>query len=1217
MQIKDIFAVKVEERIEPVIKVSDREDEAKLASEICTYVVTSTIEKFLDDFLEHYTDTFRVETDAIGVWISGYFGSGKSHLAKIAALTLENPTLQGTSAAELFKARILPNAERRSSISRSLSRLAQCHTQVMAFNINTITDSKKTPLPKLLLSQFYSLKGYGSNLIYAKVIEAELDKQGKLEALYEAFQRAANKPWDEARNNLSFYSTALYKAACEVAPELFPDTAAVERSLKDAQGGDIYDVRFLIQTLLNDIEQREIDTGKPCRLVLVLDESGQWIHDDGNKLNALQALVETAAEMGKGKIWVFVTTHEDMGAVYDNARALKADMKRIEGRFTAKWNLTTENIEAVLEDRLFRKTTKGREVVLEMYSQNPGVLRDLGQLKNTSQNLPDCTEERFVKIYPYLPYQIHLIPEIVKSLRSSGGRGEQMSGSTRTLVAISQDILRQGRRQYLGASVGALVSFDEIYHNLVSNGEIKPEPRRELSRIEDVVPEATALTRRVAEVLYLIREITYIPRTIDNLARLLVEHTTDDLAMITNRIRPELQKLRRAKLVAEIGEEYEFLTGEQRNFEEEVADEAARLGNWSRLVSGLGELITTEVIGFSVVTHRGTEFQPQIYFDEILITKQRKGYIKIQIVSPLESSRVKVADLEDKSLSSDERETIFVLCDRKPSLEADLRYYLSTKEVIKNWKSDPHKPEDALKLAIRKENQDLPKLFGKVQRIVRESLDQARIVFRGSTRSVTPQAGKTPGQVLANDIATFWPTLYPKFEKVSVHITNEQRAIVDVLKGNTPSEDVKALKLYDTAGQPNPNAPLLDEIQTYLQQGQNRDRVLGQQLLTFFERPGYGWDPNAVRVGVAALVRSGAVRVLINKKPYTNPLDTDLQDALRNSRQFNTVELELEEAIEDPDVIQEVRKLLIKLTGSRKIDETPATLSEAAGQFIQEWLDQVEQARVWIDAVRLPLTEAFQQGVETFKKIISLTNPSHRVLEVDRKASNLPGYTAAIREVVEFVQNSKATYQEIREFRNTLSSVEFRLQTGWPCTLFIAEWNNAHSSATVTEKEVWQDLQIAYNSAKVDLNKILLNWRQEARQTVQTALDDLPTELANWGLPVDEHQNTLSAPLREFLENIDAVESVAHVGSLMDQASGLVGNFRRAISEERRKLDEKLASEAQDGKDYGDTVVQTIRVTEVIKKKRIQSVEDWQNIRDELDTAVQQALAEGKEVELS
>ena len=95
MRIKEIFDTPVEERIEPVIKVGDRLDEHKLASEIRNYVVTPTLEKYLDDFLEHYTDTFLNRTEEMGVWISGYFGSGKSHLAKIAALLIENRKLEG------------------------------------------------------------------------------------------------------------------------------------------------------------------------------------------------------------------------------------------------------------------------------------------------------------------------------------------------------------------------------------------------------------------------------------------------------------------------------------------------------------------------------------------------------------------------------------------------------------------------------------------------------------------------------------------------------------------------------------------------------------------------------------------------------------------------------------------------------------------------------------------------------------------------------------------------------------------------------------------------------------------------------------------------------------------------------------------------------------------------------------------------------------------
>ncbi len=404
-------------------------------------------------------------------------------------------------------------------------------------------------LPALLLSQYYLSRGYSSNLIYARVIEAELDKQGKLSALHAAVENRANKPWSEIQKNLSFYRTHLYNAACEVAPEVFSSPQDVDQSLKEAERGELHNVAFLVDTILFDLKEHEAKTKKQQRLLLVLDESGDWIEDDQGRLSQLQALVEEAAIKGQGKLWIVVTTHGDMGSIYKEARALEGDMNKIEGRFRFKPALTTENIELVLEERLFKKRIAGRQQIENLYeTRGSGLLRGLGELANvTSRTLPACTKEKFATYYPFFPYQVHLIPDIVKSLRSKGGRGEQMSGSTRTLLAITQDILRAGRRKYLDEALGALVTFDEIYNNLSGEGEISPDVRTELSRIKDTVPGATALTPKVAEVLYLIREVPFIPRTKDNIARLLVESVDDDLTTVLARVEPELSRLDRGR----------------------------------------------------------------------------------------------------------------------------------------------------------------------------------------------------------------------------------------------------------------------------------------------------------------------------------------------------------------------------------------------------------------------------------------------------------------------------------------------------------------------------------------------------------------------------------------------------------------------------------------------------------------------------------------------
>src|SRR5439155_23103081 len=95
---------------------------------------------------------------------------------------------------------------------------------------------------------------------------------------------------------------------------------------------------------------------------------------------------------------------------------------------------------------------------------------------------------------------------------------------------------------------------------------------------------------------------------------------------------------------------------------------------------------------------------------------------------------------------------------------------------------------------------------------------------------------------------------------------------------------------------------------------------------------GYGWDPNTVRVGVAALVRAGAGKVVVGQKEYTNPTDRDLIDALRVAKKLNKAELILEESEVNPDVLTEARNVVMKLGKKRGIDETPAGIREAAGE---------------------------------------------------------------------------------------------------------------------------------------------------------------------------------------------------------------------------------------------------------------------------------------------
>jgi len=943
----------------------------------------------------------------------------------------------------------------------------------------------------------------------------------------------------------------------------------------------------------------------------------------GRNVSDPVVLGEEAAIRGQGKIWIFVTTHEDMGAVYQNARALQADMKKMEGRFRFKWSLTTENIELVLEDRIFKKKLAGRNAVEAAYDAAPGVLRGLGELANVEgRRLPDCGRERFVTFYPFFPYQVHLIPEIVKSLRAKGGRGEQLSGSTRTLLGIAQDVLRLGRRPYLQLEVGEIVSFDEVYGNLAGEGEVSPDVRRELSQIEQVVPGATALTRRVAEVLFLMQDIKYVPRTIDNLARLLVECTADDLPALVARIKPELDRLIAAKMVARIGEEYEFLTGERRTFEDEVAQRAAEFRQSDR-EAGLAKHFVYDaekrknhlgsLLGFETVLYKDNEFPVRMSMDGTLAA--RDGHIEVRIFSPLAAlTGVKVPDLEDQSLRPDEQQTIFVLCDRVPGFDRDLTRFLAMREVITAWKSDPYKSEAARRLAEEREINDLPKLERTVQEGIKTGLRQAHVIFRGSSRALSSRTGqKTPGEALRAELAAFWPTLYPKFEKAPVRIVREQEAILDVLRGerNLPPE-VQKLRLFDKGGTLDPHCPLLDGIRVFLAARQSKkERTLGRKLLEEFSAPPYGWDPNAVRVGVAACVRAGVIKVLIGKMPHTNPADPVLQKALRDSREFNNAELVLEEAEVSPQVLEQTRALLMKLTGKRKLDETPAALHDAMEAFGREVLARAAKVTDWAEPAGFPKPAAFDEGKEALESILALTSPVHRVKEVHDKAEDLKRGVEVIEQLAAFREKWSTAFTDLKSLGIQLRAIEHLLPADGRCRAFLKEFETAQNCARFAEPEVWKGIQGAKAGAELELQSLLDAWREEARQIARGALDRLPDDLRERQLGEDLAKD-LGAPLEDFLGAVDKETEAARVAALPARAQRLVSQLADAL---RREVEKRTPPAGRGQPVRPVREVRAVRFADVATVRRLRTEAECEAVQKKLDERVR-ALLRDFDVEL-
>jgi hypothetical protein len=420
------------------------------------------------------------------------------------------------------------------------------------------------------------------------------------------------------------------------------------------------------------------------------------------------------------------------------------------------------------------------------------------------------------------------------------------------------------------------------------------------------------------------------------------------------------------------------------------------------------------------------------------------------------------------------------------------------------------------------------------------------------------------------------------------------------------------LKLFDKAGQLDPNNPLLDAIRVFLATRQaKKERTLGRDLSAEFAKPPYGWDPNAVRVGVAALVRAGSLRLSIDKKIYTNPDDSTLQDGIRAIRTFDKVELLLEETPPPGPILTAVRTVLIRLTGKRKIDEVPAALSSEVEGTAKVLVEQASRAALWAEVATLALPAAFRDAKDLYDKILALTNPVQRVNEMYDSLDLLEPSAAVIRRAVAFTDRWGKSFNDMKDFAATVNSIEYHLPADGAAKKFLGNWEAACSNASVIEEQVWKDLQNSKAAAQVELESQKAKWRETSSNVIQRAIDKLAGDLESAGISDSQFLAELTGRLEAFRNGLANESSVTRAPLLPEMARTRVQEIETRVRERKEEL-ARAADKASDSDGDTPKKPKRVRLGEPGKPQVIASLQQW----NKLDTAVRQELAAGNEVEI-
>lgn len=1028
-KIEDLFVYPIKRDITTVITMDDlRLQEVK--QELGEYVVTDVIEELLIEFLERYVETRTGQTERIGVWISGFFGSGKSHFAKILSYLLENRQVGNQTAIDLFKLRIV-DSPRQHEIERLLHQVANfIDTETIAFQIKTEEDllanvpissadvKAGNHISTIMYRQWLTKRGFSTTLWVAR-LELELTSLGQYQAFQAKVQELEGDTWQEVRHHDMLVRDATVKALCAILPNRYATEEKASKAIDDIQTGLQMGPSILTDELLRWVDsRRQPGSEKTPHLVYIIDEMGQFIGDSNQRLLELQSIAEAFATRGLGKLWLIVTAQEALEEIVRDAIRHEDEFDKIRDRFSLRLPLTSENIERVLEERILKKKESKRPDLEAVYRKAGGNIATVCTLQGANRPLPQADADRFVADYPFPPYQLAVLQQIFAAVRTPGGDKERIEGTERSLIGVTQAVLKSPATGFADSPLGRLVALDEIYDQVET--ELPSIDRRTIDEVQ--IPPHPSFLRRILKALYLIQKLEWIPCTADNLARLLVDHVDDPdvpFGTLRQQVGEGLALLDKGHYVVERGGQYEFLSGVKKDIEMDIAavnvttnDRRREIKKYFKTVLDVGRLNYQGIKRFDVVV-RG---------DDAVI--HDKGEITLQVYSPIYVAATDLTRDEVLQRSFGDDRTLYWVPAPADDLYRELGKLIQTEAVVSRRMARQDKSPEEESILYQKQR-DVETSRAKVQTLLRGSLFNGAIIYDGEVRELEGRTSQL-GTVFAREVSQIIPHVYTRFEPAAVRVNEKSiEQVLTVKDGQLPDIELE-LNLFDDAYRLNRHAPviseMLEELRMRTRAGDPRD---GKTLTGFFERVPYGWDPILVRIVLAALFRAGVVSLKYEGKPYHDYKVSRTHDLLTKALSFRKTEFlyDPQEGL-TPQERRNVQKALDRIFHNLQPD-TVNIMATAMEEELEKLRGQNAEQRILAQESNLPVKPVLQEGQSAIQEILGHPRPDQRLktfLQRTTLLRELKGYQDRLQEFIE--QGQPAEFRRARTLQRAVERAQ-------------------------------------------------------------------------------------------------------------------------------------------------------------------------------------------------
>ena len=676
MQIKDLFVKRIDRPINGVIK-ADQRDAESVWQELEEYVATKQVVEYLRKFFDAYLATADHPNDPavvarMGVWVSGFFGSGKSHFIKILSYLLSNMEAEQPGTGDHKRALdFFQNKLKDPMLLADMRRAVAGQTDVILFNIDSKADAKndRDAILQVFLRVFNEMQGLSGDAPHVADMERHLISKGAFDTFKQAFKASNGNDWDAERDAVDFLRDDVI-AGLSQALGMSEDSAgkwfddARERHKVNIEG---------FAALVNKYLQSK---GPKHRVVFLVDEVGQFIGNNTQLMLNLQTITEQLGTQCKGRAWVIVTSQADIDATLgEGNKAGSQDFSKIQGRFHTRLLLSSSNTDEVIAHRLLEKTPEAKAALEAIWASKGDIINNqLSFAENAITFKRIQSAEDFATHYPFAPYQFQLLQKVFESIRKVGATGVHLAKGERSMLdAFQTAAVSNGLK-----STDTLVPLYDFYPAIESF--LEPSVKRAIDQASDN-PGLQAFDLKLLRALFLIRYADAVKGTVDNLATLCLDQIDADKLTLKKNIAESLDRLERQNLVNRNGDLWFFLTNEERDVSQEIKAVDVSSAELSRLIA---ELVFDEILsGQNKVRHRDTKADYE--FNRLLDGapyRQANQDLTLEVITPVGGDYDLMSEAKCIGRSTEGPGRAIIKLVNEGRVDVELRTYLQIEKYI-------------------------------------------------------------------------------------------------------------------------------------------------------------------------------------------------------------------------------------------------------------------------------------------------------------------------------------------------------------------------------------------------------------------------------------------------------------------------------------------------------------------------------------------------------